>query len=109
MKKILIILLMFPIFLKAENYNFNNAKSEANNYINQSQFSKRNKYLILDNPKFILNESGKVELDNSYKTGGLLNKTEYCISTGNNNCNGSSYLVTPAAYWTLTSGTNGKY
>ena len=101
-KRILIILSLFiPFYINAETFNFNDGVKEGNNYIKSTKYNTRGKYLIMSNQKFIMNDDGTLSTNSDFYNGGFLNRLEYCISTGNSNCNGSTYLMIPASYWTL--------
>ena len=109
LKIILLFLLIIPIFIKANTYNYSNAVVQGNNYIKQTRFDKRKKYLLFDNPKFIMNDFGVLNTNSSFYNGGFLNKIEYCITTGKNDCKGSTYLIIPTSYWTLTGVTSNRW
>ena len=109
-KRILIILSLFiPFYINAETFNFNDGVKEGNNYIKSTKYNTRGKYLIMSNQKFIMNDDGTLSTNSDFYNGGFLNRLEYCISTGNSNCNGSSYLMIPASYWTLSSNSTSRY
>ena len=65
LKIILLFLLIIPIFIKANTYNYSNAVVQGNNYIKQTRFDKRKKYLLFDNPKFIMNDFGVLNTNSS--------------------------------------------
>ena len=109
-KKILIFtMFLVPILIKAESYNYNDGVKEGNNYIKSTKYDTRGKYLIMTNQKFIMNDNGTLSANNNFYNGGFLNRLEFCISTGNTNCNGSSYLMIPASYWTLSGNSTSRY
>ena len=109
-RKICLVLLMFlPILIYAQTYNFNDSVREGNNYINKTVFKDRYKYLIVSNQKFIMNDNGTLSTSSRFTNGGFLNSREYCISTGNNNCTGPTYLIIPASYWTLSGSESSRY
>ena len=56
-----------------------------------------------------MDDNGVLSSSSEYKNGSMLNKIEYCISTGNNNCNGGTYLLIPSSYWTLTGNNASRY
>ena len=90
--------------------NFESSKKQVNNYINNTVFADRHKYLILGgNTKYIMNDNGVLSSNSEYKNGSMLNKIEYCISTGDNSCNSGTYLLIPSSYWTLTGNSTSRY
>ena len=102
-KKIcLFLLLCLPILVYGETYDFNESIIMGNGYISKSVFKDRHKYLIMSNQKFVMEDNGQLSIDNRFRNGGFLSQREFCISTGNNNCQGSTYLIIPSSYWTLT-------
>ena len=56
-----------------------------------------------------MNDNGILSSSSEYKNGSMLNKIEYCISTGDNSCNSSTYLLIPSSYWTLTGNNASRY
>ncbi len=107
---IIFLLLIFPVYVLADTYNYNSSVKQGNNYINASKYIDRNKYLILNQiPKFVLDENGRLSQNNSFVKGGFLNKTEYCLSTGSSDCNSKTYLLIPSSYWTLTQSGSSRY
>ncbi len=112
MKNAIILFLIFllPICVLAKSGDYQSAVKQTSSYINSSNFSTRNKYLLLNgNLKFILDDNGRVSSSSSFTNGGMLNRSEYCLSTSSSNCKGSTYLIVPSPYWTLTSTSRGKY
>ena len=110
-KKITLFILLFiffPIIILANSYNYNDSIKQTNNYITQSKYSTRNKYLIMKNQKFIMID-GRLGSSNSFYNGGMINYEEFCLSTGNSSCKGSSFLIIPNKYWTLTGTSNSRY
>ena len=111
MKKaiVILILLFIPSIIYAKTYNYNEGVKEGNNYIKSTKYDTRGKYLIMSNQKFILNDDGTLSASSSFYNGGFLNRLEYCLSTGNTSCNGSTYLLIPASYWTLSGNSTSRY
>lgn len=95
MKKIIItILLIIPIFIKAETYE--QAINKANNYI--FNFENFQDYIYLNDEIPYNYENSSNNVKTGFRTGGLLSKEEYLITNFKN----SSYLATGIEYWTLT-------
>ena len=110
-KKLLFFLLLFiPVYAYATAYSFNNGVQIGNAYINGSKYSSRNKYLILNNnQKYVMDNAGVMSYDSDFINGGFLNYREFCLSTGDNSCNKSSYLIGSNAYWTLSGSSTNRY
>ena len=103
-KLLIYLLLIFPIFIYAENVSYERAKDKVNNYIRLSNFSDRKKYINLDESIPYIYENGNLVQSNTFYRGGMLSKTEYELSQ----TNGSSYLTLGLKFWTLTPGNGGK-
>ena len=112
MKKVILLILiicLFPCIILAESYDYDNAVREGNNYINNTKFDNKNKYLLFNNIKYGFNDNGQLESNSRFTNGGFLNRLEYCISTGNSNCNEGSYLNIPISYWTMSGDSTNRY
>ena len=105
-KVMILIILFLPFIVYARTYTYNKGIQEGNAFINESKFDSRNKYLIFNNSRFIMDNNGFLSYDNNFIYGGFLNYREFCISTGSNSCDKSSYLVIPSAYWTSSGPTS---
>ena len=110
-KKLLLIFILFiPFVVCAKTYTFSKGVQEGNSYINLPKYLSRNKYLILNgNSRFVMNNNGTMSYDDRFIHGGFLNYREFCISTGNSECKGKSYLVIPTSYWTGSGTSTNKY
>ena len=110
-KKLLLLLLLFiPVYAYATAYSFNDGVQIGNAYINTSKYSDRNKYLILNNnQRYIMDNNGIMSFSNKFLNGGFLSYREFCIVTGNNSCNGKTYLVIPNSYWTLSGNSTNRF
>ena len=109
-RRILIMIIIFiPFYINAQTYKYDDAINQGNNYIKSTIYNDRNKYLVTSNQKFIMNDNGSLSNNGSFTNGGFLNRLEYCISTGNSNCNGATYLIIPASYWTLSGNSTSRY
>ena len=104
----ILLFIFFQIIILNNSYNYNDSIKQTNNYITQSKYSTRNKYLIMNNQKFIF-ESGKLSSSNSFYNGGMINYDEFCLSTGNSSCKGGSYLTISNKYWTLSGTSDSRY
>ena len=95
---LLLIILLIPIFISAKTDTYESSVSKANQYIFNSVFESRSKYLYYDNPLYGVDNSGNVMTSLGYTTGGMLNAYEYEVSLKN----GFSYLVIPNKFWTMS-------
>ena len=110
MKIVFAILVFIPILVCAETYTFNKGLQEANSHINSTKYSTRNKYLLLNNNlSFVMNDNGSMSYDSRFINGGFLNYREYCLTVGNNSCNGKSYIIIPGSYWTGSGSPTDRY
>ena len=104
------LLLFIPVYAYATAYSFNDGVQIGNAYINTSKYSDRNKYLILNNnQRYIMDNNGIMSFSNKFLNGGFLSYREFCIVTGNNSCNGKTYLVIPNSYWTLSGNSTNRF
>ena len=101
-KKIMMIILLVmidiikPINVKADLYDYEYAITKTNQYILNSQYDSKDKYLIINNMPYEYEETLKVNPRFIY--GGMINKKEYEISVREN----KSYLSPGVEYWTQT-------
>ena len=90
-------LFMIPGFVFADSgLNYDDTIRYVNNYI--STFPKYGSYLFFDDDLPYVYENGDITYNSSFKSAGLLSKTEYEISNKNSN----TYLANGLEYWTLT-------
>ena len=103
-KLLVIITLFFPfIVFAAVKVDYNDAKYGANNYI--TDFKNYKWYVDLNTGnKYVYNGTNFSSLD-GFKTGGLINKSEYDISVDKFR----TYLKTARSYWTMTSSGDKTY
>lgn len=103
-KLLIIITLFFPfIVFAAVKVDYNDAKYGANNYI--TDFKNYKWYVDLNTGnKYVYNGTNFSSLD-GFKTGGLINKSEYDISVDKFR----TYLKTARSYWTMTSSGDKTY
>ena len=103
-KLLVIITLFFPfIVFAAVKVDYNDAKYGANNYITDFKNYKWYIDLNTDN-KYVYNGTNFSSLD-GFKTGGLINKSEYDISVNKFR----TYLKTARSYWTITNSGDKTY
>ena len=103
-KLLVIITLFFPfIVFAAVKVDYNDAKYGANNYI--TDFKNYKWYIDLNTGnKYVYNGTNFSSLD-GFKTGGLINKSEYDISVNKFR----TYLKTARSYWTITNSGDKTY
>ena len=103
-KLLVIITLFFPfIVFAAVKVDYNDAKYGANNYI--TDFKNYKWYIDLKTgDKYVYNGTNFSSLD-GFKTGGLINKSEYDISVNKFR----TYLKTARSYWTITNSGDKTY
>ena len=103
-KMLVIITLFFPfIVFAAVKVDYNDAKYGANNYI--TDFKNYKWYIDLNTGnKYVYNGTNFSSLD-GFKTGGLINKSEYDISVNKFR----TYLKTARSYWTITNSGDKTY
>ncbi len=103
-KLLVIITLFFPfIVFAAVKVDYNDAKYGANNYI--TDFKNYKWYIDLNTGnKYVYNGTNFSSLD-GFKTGGLINKSEYDISVNKFR----TYLKTARGYWTITNSGDKTY
>ena len=103
-KLLVIITLFFPfIVFAAVKVDYNDAKYGANNYI--TDFNNYKWYIDLKTgDKYVYNGTNFSSLD-GFKTGGLINKSEYDISVNKFR----TYLKTARSYWTITNSGDKTY
>ena len=103
-KLLVIITLFFPfIVFAAVKVDYNDAKYCANNYI--TDFKNYKWYIDLNTGnKYVYNGTNFSSLD-GFKTGGLINKSEYDISVNKFR----TYLKTARSYWTITNSGDKTY
>jgi hypothetical protein len=89
-----VLLLLFPLMINATTYNV--AKSSANEYYRNIDNDGR--YFRLDSLHYGYTNSGITNISD-FKTGGLLNETEYIISKSG--ISRSSYLAPGNNYWIM--------
>ena len=107
---IILLLVLTPNILYAKTYNYNKAIQEGNAYINSSKFKAKNKYLITNGDiNYKMQDNGLIAYDGGFKYCGFLNKREFCLSTGRDDCKGKSYLVIPTTYWTASGNPTNRY
>ena len=99
---ILIMILIVPFFVYAASLTtYGESITKANNYI--LNYNDRRKFLIF-NKKYVYEKSGYVD-NSSFKTGGMLSKSEFDLSVLMN----QSYLASGKEYWTTTQTGNSNY
>ena len=94
---VIIVLMIIPIFLKAEEFSIEVGK--ANGYLSRDTFSSSYKrYLLYSNLRFGF-ENGQVVNNSLFTMGGFISEEEYKLTIPKK---GSSYLFNGDTYWTLT-------
>ena len=96
MKKLFFLLLIIPLSINAKLMNYSDSIKETNNYMGRTEYSTKDKYLIVKD--LLFEYDGTLKSNSSFIKAGMLNKYEYELST----INGKSYLSPGIEYWLMT-------
>ena len=105
LKLLLFVLLIFPVFVSASNYD--TEVNKANNLLNKERFvNTYEKYLIHgSNIKFEYNKSTGNKVNSAFSKGGFISMDEFNLTKKN----GVTYLFEGVEFWTLTTSGDSVY